>query len=225
MQHFQELDRTRTPDGLGELVLRQRGQEFSIQADGRELMNSREHASEDALGRLGCEHLISTLGPRVLVGGLGMGFALAASCATLPPGASISVAELSGAVIRWNRGPMGELAGRPLHDARVVVHEADVVDLLAASTASFDAIMLDVDNGPEGLTQASNRSLYSRAGLARSARALTPTGVLSIWSAAPHAAFQHRLGQCGFSVATHVVRSRPNHKGARHTLWIATKRG
>ena len=216
------LDTAATPDGT-QMSLHRRGQEYSIRIDRKELMNSRQHGSEEAMARLACSGLTSDR-PRVLVGGLGMGFTLAATNACLPAGAHIGVAELVPAVIRWNRGPLGELAGYPLADPRVRVHQGDIRDLLQGAEGAWDVILLDVDNGPDGLTQESNRWLYGRKGLARLARALLPGGVLSVWSASPDRAFAQRLAATGFVPQTHTVRARANGKGPRHTVWVATKR-
>lgn len=193
--------------GGGELRLSRRGDEFSILVAGREgeLMNSRLHASEDALAELACARLAAQPKPRVLIGGLGMGFTLAAALRCLPFGAEVTVAELVPGVVAWNEGDLGACAGHPLRDGR----------------SAFDAVLLDVDNGPEGLTHEHNHWLYSRAGLRAAAGALTPGGVLAVWSAAPSEAFTARLRAAGFQVEVHTVRARPG-KGARHTIWLAT---
>lgn len=216
------VDTAPTPDG-GELSLHRRGQEYSIRIDRKELMNSRQHGSEEAMARLACGALSGDR-PRVLVGGLGMGFTLAATNACLGAGARIEVAELVPAVIRWNRGPLGVLASHPLDDPRVEVHRGDIRRVLEGAEAGYDAILLDVDNGPDGLTQQSNRWLYGREGLARLARALVPGGVLSVWSANPDRPFTQRLAATGFSAETHAVRARANGKGPKHTIWVATRR-
>ena len=217
------LDTAATPDGRGQLTLHRRGQEYSIRVDRQELMNSRQHGSEEAMARLACAALTARECPRVLVGGLGMGFTLAAANACLPKGAHIDVAELVGAVIRWNRGPLGALAGDPLADGRVRVHEGDIRRFLERGTEPWDAILLDVDNGPDGLTQGSNHGLYGRAGLARLSSALSPRGLLSVWSASADRSFERRLRAAGFHVQAHRVRARANGKGPLHTIWIADK--
>ncbi len=216
------LDVAPTPDGTGEMTLHRRGQEYSIRIDRKELMNSRQHGSEEAMARL-ARDAVRADRSRVLIGGLGMGFTLAAANACFPETARIEVAELVDAVIRWNRGPLGELAGHPLADPRVQVRQGDIRDLLDAESA-YDAILLDVDNGPQGLTQESNRWLYGRKGLARLARSLATGGVLSVWSASPDRPFTQRLAATGFRAQTHDVRARDNGKGPRHTIWVATKR-
>ena len=157
------LDSVATPDGKGQLSLHQRGSEFSIRIDGAELMNSRQHASEEAMAVLACAHLAHEVRPRVLIGGLGMGFTLAATLAEVPSGARVEVAELLAAVVRWNEGALGPLAGAPLRDPSVTVHCRDVREVIEASSARYDAILLDVDNGPDGLTQSGNGWLYSAA--------------------------------------------------------------
>ncbi|HWG85774.1 MAG TPA: hypothetical protein VNT60_09860, partial [Deinococcales bacterium] len=188
-----ELARAPVPGGAGELSLHRRGGEYSIRlASGGELMNSRLHGSEEALASLACARLSSRAAPRVLVGGLGMGFTLAAALAALPPNASVTVAELVPAVIEWNRGELGACAGHPLRDPRVQAVAADVRELIGAARRSYDAILLDVDNGPGGLTSAANDDLYSPVGLAAARRALSAGGVLAVWSAHPDAAFQDR---------------------------------
>lgn len=215
MTPWKLLDRAPTPDGRGELTLLQRNAELSIHIDGAVLMNSRMHGSEEAMVELAC-----TQGQagRVLIGGLGMGFTLAAACARLGAEAQITVCELSEAVVRWNRGVVGELAGRPLQDPRVRVVVSDV---RAQIVGRWDAVLLDVDNGPGGLTQESNGWLYGRAGLAKLHQVLSPSGVLAVWSAHPDEAFTRRLRQAGFRSTAHTVRARAKGKGPRHTIWVA----
>ena len=196
--------------------------EFSIQISGyvSELMNSRMHASEDALADLGCAAVAKRAAPRVLVGGLGMGFTLAAALKALGPDGVVTVAELVPAVVEWNRGPLGECAGYPLRDPRARVHVGDVADRLRRGNGTFDAVLLDVDNGPEGMTHHGNNWLYSPAGLAAAQRTLRPGGVLAVWSATPDTRFTRRLRDAGFRVDVHTVRARPG-KGAHHTIWLA----
>ena len=220
MLPWQLIDRAPTPDRRSELRLYRRGDEFSIQVDRQELMNSRQHGSEAEMARLALEGLAASQ-PRVLLGGLGMGFTLAAANALLPPPATIEVAELVGAVLEWNRGPLGECAGRPVDDPRVRVIVADVRAVIGQARACYDAILLDVDNGPEGLTQPSNAALYGAEGLAEIRRALAPSGVLAVWSAGPDARFPKRLAAAGFAWKAHTVRARAGGKGARHTVWVA----
>lgn len=221
MLPWQLIDRVPTPDQRGELRLYRRGDEFSIQVDRVELMNSRQHGSEAELARLAFECVPDRRSARVLVGGLGMGFTLAAANALLPATAFVEVAELVEAVVQWNRGPLGECAGRPLDDPRVRVVLGDVREVIAGASGRYDAILLDVDNGPEGLTQASNARLYRPEGLDEIRRALSADGVLAVWSAGPDSRFTRQLAGAGFAVSAHQVRARASGKGARHTIWIA----
>ncbi|MDH4041594.1 MAG: hypothetical protein OEV88_13130, partial [Gammaproteobacteria bacterium] len=204
------------PNNGGTLTLAQRDREFSIRLSGirGELMNSRVHGSEEALAELGCARLRSAAGARVLVGGMGMGFTLAAALGMLPATAVVTVAELIPEVVDWNRGPLGECAGRPLGDSRTRVHIGDVAELVASAENAFDAILLDVDNGPEGLTHDDNQWLYSVAGLQAMRRALGPEGTLAIWSAGPDPQFVTRLKKTGFHTSVRTVRARPG-KGSR----------
>ncbi len=217
-----ELDRAVVPGEREPLVLLQRGHEFVIRVGTAALMSSVQHGSEEALAELACARFAAYADARVLVGGLGMGFTLAAALRVLAAGAHIEVAELSPAVIAWNRGPLAPLAGRPLEDQRAHVREADVAAVYGEAP-SWDAILLDVDNGPDGLTREGNDALYTLEGLRRAHRALRPGGVLGVWSVAPDDAFTQRFGRAGFAVETHVVRARRN-RGGRHTLWLGEKR-
>ena len=238
---WEELDRAPVPGG-GELTLLRRGDEFSIRAGTQELMNSRMHGSEEALAARGCAGLVRDSGVetpvrgapvrgaqargapdrgvRVLVGGLGMGFTLRACLDWLGPGARVDVAELVPAVVRWNRGPLAHLAGGPLGDARVHLYETDVGELIRGSREVYDAILLDVDNGPAALASGSNARLYGAGGLAEAARALAPGGVYALWSPADDRRFTERLRRAGFEVATERVPARPG-GGGRHVLWVA----
>jgi spermidine synthase len=205
----------------GELRLYQRGEEFSIRVGNSELMNSRVHGSEDALGELACARIADRLRPRVLIGGLGMGFTLKAALQGLSARGRVFVAELLPEVVAWNRGPLGYLAGHPLRDDRVTVREVDVATILCAEQWAYDAILLDVDNGPKGLTRNGNDWLYGQAGLKVAFAALRPGGVLAVWSAGPDHAFSHRLRRTGFKVEEVRVRARDARGGLRHTIWIA----
>lgn len=220
---WEKIDSAPLPDDGGEITLYRRGDAFSIRVDGEELMNSLSHGSEEALAG----HALDALGvraePRILVGGLGLGFTLSAVLRELPSGARILVAELAEAVVRWNRGPLARLAGHPLEDARVSTRVIDVARLLRAEPETFDLILLDVDNGPRGLTRKANDRLYSAAGLAEAFRALRPRGILALWSAGPDPAFTLRLKKAAFSVKEERVRCRDTGGGMRHTLWIASK--
>ncbi|WP_216319136.1 spermidine synthase [Deinococcus aestuarii] len=221
---WKPLGRAPIPGTGQSLCLYRRGElpEFSIQISGyvSELMNSRQHASEDALAHLACAAVAGRAQPQVLVGGLGMGFTLAAALGTLGPAGVVTVAELVPEVVEWNKGPLGECAGYPLNDPRTRVHLGDVAELLRRGQGAYDAVLLDVDNGPEGMTHHGNDWLYSPQGLAAARRTLRPGGVLAVWSATPEPRFTTRLNRAGFRVEVHTVRARPG-KGAHHTIWLA----
>ncbi|MDH5470368.1 MAG: hypothetical protein OEX75_07240 [Gammaproteobacteria bacterium] len=217
------LDSTQVPGNGGELCLYQRNNEFSIKITGRgELMNSRVHDSENALAEYTCARLVNCAQPRFLIGGLGMGFTLAAALRHLGGQAQLVVAELVPAVVTWNRGPLGECAGHPLRDPRVTVKETDVARLLVAGEQTYDAILLDVDNGPEGLTRKENDWLYSISGLSEAYAALRPRGLLAVWSAGPDNSFLQRLRKTGFDVDEVRVHAHGS-KGARHIIWFACR--
>jgi spermidine synthase len=213
------------PGSGGELLLLERNGEFVIRAEGRELMTSRAHASEEALGALGAGAVGERSSPRLLVGGLGMGYTLAAALRALGPGAEVVVAELVPAVVAWNRGPLSHLAGHPLRDARVRVREADVAEELRAGRGAYDAILLDVDNGPEALTRPGNDWLYLRSGLAAARDALRPGGVLATWSAGAAPRYPKRLRAAGFRVEERRVPASPAGRGGRRVVWLATRGG
>ncbi|RVC62507.1 hypothetical protein EN766_37075, partial [Mesorhizobium sp. M2A.F.Ca.ET.046.02.1.1] len=194
-----QLDSARTPDGGQELRLKQRGTEFSIMLGTNELMNSRLSGSEEALARLSCERIAGRKRPEILIGGLGMGFTLRAALAALDGDAAVTVAELVPAVVGWARGPMSTIFGGCLEDPRVSIREADVGQLIRVRKAAWDAILLDVDNGPEGIVYKGNDSLYDAAGLAAASAALKPGGVLAVWSQGPDGGFTWRLKQAGFA--------------------------
>jgi len=223
MLPWKNIDQTQLPDDGGTLSLHKRGDEFTIRVDGVDLMNSLAHESEDVLGKLTCANVADRPKPSVLIGGLGMGFTLAAALRHLSPDAKVTVAELVPAVVKWNREHLGELAGHPLKDKRVTVRECDIAEILKNARQSFDAIILDVDNGPEGLTHKANDWLYSRKGLAASQAALHPNGILAVWSVSPDEAFTKRLTSAGFKVEIEVVRSKNRHGTARHTIWLGKK--
>jgi spermidine synthase len=215
------LESAQVPGNGGELGLYRRGAEFSIRVGNRELMNSRVHGSEEALAELACARIASRPQPRVLIGGLGMGFTLAAALRRLGAEGRVVVAELVPAVVTWNRGPLAALAGHPLQDARVTVQEVDVARILRVTRQTYDAILLDVDNGPEGLARKENDWLYARPGLEAAHAALHPAGVLAVWSAAPNPVFSQRLRRVGFTVEELHVPARSSRKGRRHTIWLA----
>jgi spermidine synthase len=212
------------PGGGEELRLFRRGGDFMIVLGRNELMSSRMSGSEQALATTTCERLHGRPAPRLLIGGYGMGFTLRAALEVLPPDASVTVAELVPEIIGWARGPMAAMTGGCLDDPRVYVAEADVAALIAEAGESWDAILLDVDNGPDGLTRPGNDRLYSVRGLAQAKAALKPGGVLAIWSAAPDPAFTRRLRDSGLAVEEVTVPARSNGKGARHTIWFARSR-
>lgn len=217
-----QLDTARTPDGDQELRLKRRGAEFSIMLGTNELMNSRLSGSEEALARLSCQRIRGRPAPHVLIGGLGMGFTLRAALAELGDDASVTVAELVPAVVGWARGPMAAVFGNCLDDPRVTIREVDVGMLIRSGTAACDAILLDVDNGPEGLTRKANDALYDLAGLKAAHAALRPGGVLAVWSSGPDGGFTRRLRQMDFAVDEVTARA-TGKRGARHVIWLATR--
>ncbi|MGB5488881.1 MAG: hypothetical protein WBN06_15935 [Lysobacterales bacterium] len=222
MRHWTQLGEAPIP-GTNKTLLLYRGKDdFSIKISGGfELMSTRKHGSEDALGSLPCKRLKQPESARVLIGGLGMGFTLAAVLAELGPKAEVTVAELIPEVVDWNRGPLGDFSGRPLDDPRTRIHVGDVAKLLRKSRARFDVIALDVDNGPAGLTNSANDWLYSMSGIAAAQDALSPAGILAYWSADPDQAFHDRLRRCGFMVDEVTVFAHGK-KGTRHTIWLAS---
>jgi spermidine synthase len=213
------LDQTALPDG-GVLKLARRGDEFSIRLGGAELMNSRLSASEEALATLSCARIADRAAPRILIGGLGMGFTLRAALRVLGPKARVVVAELLPAVVEWARGPMADLFAGSTEDPRVQIEVVDVDQ--AIREGRWDAILLDVDNGPEAMTQAANDGLYGAAGLAAARRALKPGGVLAVWSEGPAPAFAKRLQRGGFDVEEVKVAAHRGKSGRRHVIWVAT---
>jgi spermidine synthase len=216
---WEHLDTATVPDDGGELRLMRRGAEYSIMTGAIELMNSRLSGSEQALATL----VIARVGPtaRVLIGGYGMGFTLRAALAALGPKAKVVVGELVPQVVDWARGPMAHLSAGCLEDARVSVVLGDVGAVIAAGAKAYDAILLDVDNGPEGLSRKGNDALYDRQGLAAARAALSKGGVLAVWSSAPSEAFTKRLKQAGFAVEVVPVRAGGGKRGARHVIWLA----
>jgi spermidine synthase len=211
------------PGGGGELRLMQRGTEFVIMAGRIPLMNSRMSGSEEALATLSWGRVADRRAPHLLVGGLGMGFTLRALLAIATTETRITVAELVPEVVAWARGPLADIFAGSLDDPRVRIETADVAAMIGAGKASADAILLDVDNGPDGLSRPGNDRLYSMAGLAAARTTLRAGGVLAVWSTAPDASFTKRLISSGFRVEEKSVRERSNGRGARHTIWLARR--
>ena len=218
-----QLDTARVPGADVQLRLMQRGGEFSMMLGQNELMSSRLSGSEEALATLACRRIDAVKRPHLLIGGLGMGFTLRAALAVLGSDARIMVAELVPAVIAWARGPMADIFGDSLDDRRASIREADVVDVIRSHDSAFDAILLDVDNGPEGLIRKANDALYDLKGLKAIRRALRPGGVLAVWSSGPNPLFSKRLRAAGFDVNEVAVRATTKRSGSRHVIWFATK--
>jgi spermidine synthase len=219
---WEYLDGTVTSGG-GELLLYRRGEEFSIRVGNRELMNSRAHRSEDALAEFALARIAGRAHPRVLIGGLGMGFTLGAALRRLGPEGRVVVAELVPAVVAWNRDLLAHLAGHPLQDGRVTVRELDVAQLLRSEREAYDAILLDVDNGPAALSRKENDWLYARPGLEAALAALRPAGVLAVWSAGADPVFAQRLRRVGYQVEEVWVPANQTGKGRRHLISLAAR--
>ncbi|HVG85811.1 MAG TPA: hypothetical protein VM820_14895 [Vicinamibacterales bacterium] len=213
------LGRTAAPGGQEMALMRHSG-EYVILTGGKPLMSSRMHGSEEALAKVACQQARGLDEPCVLVGGLGMGFTLRATLDALPPTATVVVAELVKGVVEWNQGPLGRLAGDPLEDSRTRVEVCDVATLLRASRRRFDAVLLDIDNGPDGFTASGNSWLYEDRGLAVIRAALTKNGTLAVWSAREDRRFEARLRGAGFTVDVVRVRARLNRGGARHVIFV-----
>jgi spermidine synthase len=220
---WEKIDTARVPGTDDELRLMRRGKEFSIMLGTNELMNSRLSGSEAALATLAAKKIEKVAKPHLLIGGLGMGFTLRAALGVLGSEAQIVVAELVPSVIAWARGPMAEIFGESLTDLRVSIRETDVTEIIRSQRSTFDAILLDVDNGPEGLTRKGNDALYSLTGLQAAHAALRPGGVLAVWSSGPNPAFAKRLRSAGFDVNEVNIRATGRGGGARHVIWIANK--
>jgi len=216
-----ELIDTAAIPGGDTLTLYRRGGDFMIVLDRNELMSTRMSGSEEALATLSCARLAGRPAPHLLIGGYGMGFTLRAALGVLGRDARVTVVELVPEILAWARGPMAALTAGCLDDPRVTVIEGDVGAAIGAGRGRYDAILLDVDNGPNGLTRAGNDGLYAARGIAAAKAALTPGGVLAIWSAAPDPSFARRLRQSGLAVEEVAVRARSNGKGARHVIWFA----
>lgn len=221
MRNWTLIGEAPLPDAGRSLLLHRDKDDFHISVSGGgELMSTRRHASEDALGQIPCQR-IENENARILIGGLGMGFTLAAALREVGPGAELTVAELIPEVVEWNRGPLGEHSGRPLDDPRTRVYTGDVADLIRLKPGYFDVIALDVDNGPGGMTQSANDWLYSMNGIITAQRALRRRGILAYWSAGRDDAFHARLERCGFKVEEIMVHAHGK-KGARHWIWLAS---
>jgi spermidine synthase len=224
MDRWITIESATIPGSATELTLSQCNDDFAIRVSGvpGDLMNSRMHHSEDALAEFACTRLSAIENAQILVGGLGMGFTLAAVLKTVGVSAAVIVAELVPAVVEWNRGLLGRCAGKPIEDGRTRLHLGDVADLLKMGRDKFDAILLDIDNGPEAMTHSDNEWLYSVAGLKRIYEKLRPEGIVAIWSARADQVFTKRLKKTGFNVQLRTVRARPG-KGSRHTIFVAQK--
>ena len=223
MHAWELLGEKRAPDGT-DIRLTRRAEEYLILANGKPLMSSRLHGSEEALATLACSRERMPEHPRILVGGLGMGFTLRAVLDAVPPGASVTVAELLPAVLEWNRKFLGELAGHPLKDRRVRVQTADVGYTLRANPGGWDVVLLDVDNGPTAFTATTNEGLYDNGGVIAAHAALRPSGTLAVWSAWEDRKFEQRLRFHGFDVEVARVRARLKKGGPRHTIFLGFKR-
>ena len=212
----------RTPDG-GEMALFQHDHDFWITINGQDLMLSRQHESEQELARLGCAHLAGHKAPSILIGGLGMGYTLRQALDMLSPHAHVVVGELLGAVVEWNREFLGELNGHPLGDKRVDLKTGDIVELISRSKRGFDAILLDIDNGPRAITDSGNCRLYGREGILACRRALRGPGCLAVWSAEPNKEFEQLLISCGFHVRRFRVPSYRGSKAHSRLVWVASE--
>jgi spermidine synthase len=224
MNPWVRLGKAHIPNNGGELTFSQRAEEFSIRLSGirGELMNSRVYNSEKELSQMGCAHIKLTETSKVLVGGLGMGYTLSEALRMVSTSSQVTVAELIPEVVEWNRGPLGNCANNPLDDPRTNLHMGDVRELLTTHQPTFDAILLDIDNGPEGLTHSDNNWIYSLPGLQDIYTVLRPKGMLAIWSAGPDYLFTTRLKKAGYEVSTRIARSRKG-KGSKHTIFLAKK--
>ena len=221
MKPIVRIATARTPDG-GEMVLYQHDRDFLIKINGKDLMHSRQHESELELARLGCAHLAGRKAPRILIGGLGMGYTLRQALDMLGPHAQVVVGELLGPVVEWNREFLGELNGRPLGDERVELKTGDIVELISRSKSRFDAILLDIDNGPSAMTDSGNRRLYGREGIRACRSALSKQGCLAVWSADPSRKFEQLLMSCGFHVRRFRVPARKGSKSQSRFVWVAS---
>jgi spermidine synthase len=222
LQPLELLGETTTPDG-SDIKLTRRTNEYIILADGKTLMSSRMHGSEEALATFACRNLGTVEEPRVLIGGLGMGFTLRAALDLLPSDAKVVVAELVPAIVEWNRGPLGPLANHPLRDKRVKIEVGSVLVSIGLRRSYFDTVLLDVDNGPAAFTTPQNSMIYADSGLAAIRAALKSGGVLAVWSAREDRKFEQRLRYGGFVVQVERVRGRLKKGGPRHTIFLARR--
>ena len=222
MKPILKLATARTPDG-SEMVLYQHGRDFSIKVNGQDLMLSRQHESELALARLGCQHLADDKASCILIGGLGMGYTLRQALDMLGPDARVVVGELLDAVVEWNRAFLGELNGHPLNDERVEVRTGDVFALISDARGRFDAILLDIDNGPDPMTDSGNSRLYGLEGIWACRRALRKQGALAVWSAHPSKEFEQILMSCGFHVRRFRVPAYKGSKSQSRFVWVASE--
>lgn len=216
---WQVVEQAASPDGTP-LVLVRRGDEWEVRAGGYTLMSSRTHASEEALAEIAFE--LRPHARRVLVGGLGLGFTLRATLDRLPKGGRVVVAELSQALVDWHGVHVAALAGRPLRDPRVELRVRDVGDVIQSQAGAYDAVLLDVDNGPAALVHDANARLYSDAGIRAAFASLVPGGVLTVWATRPDEEYVRRLRRAGFEASTRTVRARPG-RGTRHIVFVAVK--
>ncbi len=223
IENWELIDTAEIPGGGGTMQLFQCEDEYSISVEGSGvLMSTWAHQSEDALAELTCRKITGRPQPRILIGGLGMGFTLAAALRRLGDDAEVVVAELVSGVVAWNRGVLGKYAGHPLQDARTTIREGDVAKILRKERQTFDAILLDVDNGPEGMTRKKNDLLYTEDGLTEAYTALRPGGILAVWSAGPSRNFRERLRKVGYTVQQSRVSEQDN-QGDLHAIWLAER--
>lgn len=223
MQPWEKLGSSHAPDGTL-LELRRRGHEFRIWAGGAELMSNEDESSSRALAELGCEHLATASQGRVLIGGLGMGYTLRAALDSTQPGVAVEIAELVPAVVEWNRGVLADLAGRPLDDPRTELVLTDVRQHIAAAQNRYDAILLDVDNGPAAHAHVGNDGLYSRRGVMNAMAALRRGGVFGVWSISDDNSFTSRLERHGFKVEVRRVEGSRKGRGRHHYIWLARRK-
>jgi len=222
MKQRVKIATARTPDG-GEMVLYQHDRDFTITINGEDLMLSRHHESELELARLGCAHLAGRKAPSILIGGLGMGYTLRQALDMLSPRAKVMVGELQDAVVEWNRQHLGVLNGRPLADQRVDLKTIDIVELISGSKSRFDAILLDVDNGPSAMSDSGNSRLYGYEGISACRGALRKQGCLAVWSAVPSKEFEQLLMDCGFDLRRYRVPAYKGSKSQSRFVWVASE--